>query len=233
MKNIYFLCLIVSSSLLVGCDDEMPDYYDSRAYELHNFDAVALGNALQVEIIQGAQFSVVAKGETPDLEDLELRVENGVLTGGYRHGGRSHKRTQVVIFMPQLTSVIMESATDAKMIGFDFQQEDFFLQASGASTVEVDANSKFLEARVEGASELILKGEADVLEAHVGGASHLKASGFSAIAVAVEVGGASDATVTVLEELEGRVEGNSLLRYHGNPKLLDVYVASDSRMNRF
>ena len=233
MKTNFLLCLLVSTAFLAGCDNEMPDYYDSRTYDLKNFDAVELGDALQIEIVQSNNFSVVASGETPDLEDLELRVENGVLLGNYRHGSRSHKRTRLVIFMPQLSAAVLEAATDTKVIGFTAPQDMLFLRISGASTARVDGNFGVLEARMDGASDLILTGESDVLDVVVGGASHLKAAEFITTAATIEVGGASEAFVSVRDRLEGSVQGNSFLRYHGNPQILDVYVASDSRMGRF
>ena len=228
----FYLGVLFSLFLLVGCEDEMPDYYDSRTYDLEDFNAVELGDALQIEILQGARFSVVAKGETDDLNDLELRVENGVLTGHYRNGSNSHKRSRLVIFMPELSAASFEAATTARIAGFNAPETTLLLQVSGASTALVEANYETLEVRVEGASELALRGHADAMNAVVGGASRLFARDLTAAAVSVNVGGASEATISVTDELAGSVQGNSLLRYNGDPEVLDVFVASDSRMSR-
>ena len=224
--------MLVTLVSLVGCEDEMPDYYDSKSYDLEDFNAVELGDALQIEIIQADQFSVVASGETEDLEDLELRVENGVLKGKYRQGSNSHKRTKVVISMPQLRGAVLEAATDTKITGFSEPEDTFFLRLSGASAAVVEGNYEVLEARIEGASELNLKGEGDVLDAVIGGASRLNAGGFAVNVTSIDVGGASEATISVHDLLEGSVQGSSRLRYQGNPEVIDVFVANDSRMSR-
>lgn len=224
--------MLVTVLILAGCEDEMPDYYDSRSYALRDFEAVELGDALQVEIIQNDEYSVVARGETPDIEDLELRVEDGVLTGNYRHGSRNHKRTNVTIFMPRLKAVTMEAATDTKISGFSVAEDLFLLRLSGASTARVVANFEVLEARIDGASRLILRGEGDVLDVVVGGASGLDGKDFNVSSATLEVDGASEALVTVYDQLKGSVQGSSLLRYYGSPGTVDVYVATGSRMSR-
>lgn len=229
----YFLALFVVAASLVSCDDEMPDYYDSRSYDLQGFDAVELGDALQVEIIKANTFSVVAKGETPDLDDLQLRVEGGVLTGNYRYGSRNHKRTMVVIYMPHLADLRMGAATDTKVIGFRNPQEMFFLRLSGASAATIEMNAALTEVRIDGASEAVLRGEGAILDGIICGASRLNARDFSVPAALIDVGGASEALVYVREQLEGSVQGSSMLRYKGNPEYFDVYVASDSRLTRY
>lgn len=228
-----FFGMLLIALFLMGCDDEMPDYYASRSYDLENFNAVELGDALQVRIVRGTRFSVVARGEQPDLDDLELRVEDGVLTGNYRNGSGSHKRTKLEISMPQINSAIFEAASDASISGFTDPGSPFFLKASGASAVFMAGNFEELEVNVEGASEIALKGEADVLDVAVGGASRFYARELTANTSSIRVDGASEADLYVTERLEGSVQGGSLLRYHGDPEVLDVFVSNESRIIKF
>ena len=234
MKTTKFLLgMLLMAFFLVGCDDEMPDYYASKSYDLENFNAVELGDALQVRILRGTRFSVVARGEQPDLDDLELRVEDGVLTGNYRNGSASHKRTKLEISMPQIYSAVFEAATDASISGFTAPGSPFFLKASGASAILMSGNFEELELRVEGASEIALKGQVDVMDAVVSGASRLYARELTASEASVDIGGASEADLYVTGRLEGSVQGSSLLRYLGDPEVLDVFVANDSRIIKF
>lgn len=62
------------------------------------------------------------------------------------------------------------------------------------------------------------------------GASRLQASELTVNTAIVEVGGSSEASVNAAEILSGEVGGHSLLRYRGNPEIINVEVSVDSQM---
>ena len=83
-KFVFLTFLVFWGSFFVGCDDEFPDYYQEREFEVENFEGVNLGDAFQIEIEQSEDFYVIAKGEERDLNNLLLEVEDGILVGSYQ-----------------------------------------------------------------------------------------------------------------------------------------------------
>ncbi len=234
-KKTGLLILFISGSqlLFTACDDGMPDYYNQRDYELQNFTGVNLGDALEVEIVKADEFKVIAKGEDKDINDLELRVEAGILTGNYRPGSRNHKRTQVQIYLPELEKADMHSATTTTIKGFFNEDDSLKLKVSSASKVTMDSELKFLELELSAASKAILSGEVKTMQTEVSGASELKAGNFSAGSCRAEVKGTSKATVKVTDHLTAKVNGASELKYTGSPDYIEKEVTSDSRISSF
>ncbi len=229
-----FFCLLLLSlgaMLLSGCEDDMPAYYEEKEFALDGFNSLNLGSAFQVEITYGDEFLVVAKGESQDLEDLELVVANNTLSGSYRHGSRSHKRTLVQVYMPVLRTANLHSATNAVIKGFSAEEDSLRLLVSGAAKLATDAEWRYIEFEVNGASELVLEGKASAIKGAVNGASNLQAADLFPSTCDIAVSGASEATVGVRDLLSGSVNGNSQLQYRGSP-VLDVEVAADSRIKK-
>lgn len=136
IRNYVHLPLLwIGVIIVVGCEDEMPDYYADRVFEVDHFEGVSLGDAFQIEISQEAEYAVIAKGESKDLEDLRLTVVNGVLVGSYRPGSRNHKRTLIQIQTPILQSAYFHSASSSQIYGFTDSTGNLEMKVSGASRV--------------------------------------------------------------------------------------------------
>lgn len=225
--------LLFGLQLLTACEDETPNYYNQRTFELEDFSGVKLGDALQVEIIKSTAFKVYAKGEDKDINDLELKVVAGTLTGKYRTRSGSHKQTIVQIYLPELENVDVHSATKTTIKGFFNEHDTLKVAVSAASELSMDGMLKFLELSMDGASRVVISGEVSTVHARVSGASELKAAGASTENYQVEVNGASKATLNVREKLDATVNGASELKYTGSPELVESEVASDSKMVAF
>lgn len=234
MKTIKFIrctAVVVAVLILAACEDNMPGYYHEKEYELDDFTGVSFGDALQVKIIQAEEFKVTAKGEDQDLIDLELRVENKMLTGNYRRSGKNRKRTLVEVYLPDLKKAHMHSATTTTIRGFNSEEDSLELTASAASVVSMESSWKYLEVETGGASEVTLTGQVSQVKAGVSGNSELKALGLESDHYYIEVNGSSKARVNVLEVLKGEVNGKSELSYAGNPSTVEVQVEGDSKLN--
>ena len=135
--------------------------------------------------------------------------------------------------MPVLRSANLLDASSSLITGFNNLQESLELKASGASRVRIISDWKSLNVELNGASEVIIEGAAEDFETEINGASRLQAIDLLTNNTLVEVGGASEASVTASDQLTGEVNGHSLLRYGGNPETIDVEVAIDSKMMRY
>lgn len=234
-KNSQYLLLLLlgySLTLLSACEDETPQYYHEKEFELEDFTGVDLGSAFEIEIKEAAEFKVIAKGEDQDLNDLEMRVENNVLNGSYLQNRRNRKRTLIQIQMPVLREANLHGASHSSISGFSSEEDSLELHLSGASELLMDADWKFLEIDISGASNANVDGQANKVKASVSGASNLNSRDLSASIIEIAVSGASEAKIIVDNELRGSVNGASELKYTGNPAVVDVDVAQDSKIRK-
>lgn len=224
-----YILLMCLGLILVSCEDSLPDYYTEKEFELQNFNRIELGDAFQIEIMKADEFMVIAKGEDSDLNDLILRVEDHSLTGQYREGSRSHKRTLIQVYLPELTEVEVHAASTTKISGFD-SEEDLSLKISGASETYFTGSVKNLEVTLDGASLLSLNGESEDFSADVFGASEMNARSFIANTAQVKVHSHSHANLSVLSSLSGELHSGSSLIYYGSPAQVEVNVETGSSL---
>lgn len=226
MKQLFFsitlalLAFVFQSCVYVDSQDDIPPRGEgTRTYDFRNFDELEMGDAFRVNVIAGSSFSVSAKGELNDLDDLDLFVEDGKLHARYRNGYRNRREPMYIdITMPDIQSVNFSGAVKAKFVGFEnLPGLDFEL--SGASKVEFEGSGREFKFDLSGASQLFLVGEGKYLDGDLSGASQLDAFELITQESDLELSGASSARVCVSEFLKVDASGASNVRYKGNPNV--------------
>jgi hypothetical protein len=226
MKQLLFsLCLALFAFVFQACvyvdsqDDIPPRGQGTRTYDFRNFDELEMGHAFRVNLSAGSAFSVSARGELNDLDDLNIFVQDGKLVARYDNSWRNHRETMTIdIVMPDVRAVDFSGAVKAKLTGFEnLPALDFEL--SGASKCDFDGSGREFSFDVSGASQLNLFGEGKYLDGDISGASQLNAFDMPVQESELEVSGASSARVSVSELLKVDASGASNVRYRGNPNV--------------
>ena len=224
MKKSFFLPCILFLCVLLGatsCDrwEDAGPYDESVAeFGLTNFDGLEMGHAFRVNVYQGNTFRISARGHRPDIADLSVRREDGILKIRFQHGNRNRKYPMDIdVTMPVLRSVDFSGAVKADVT--DFEKGDrLIVTLSGASEMRFFGSAKRTDVHLSGASRLELEGYTDRLNADLSGASVLRAFDYPSYEGDFDLSGASDARTTISEYLDADASGASKLRYRGNPR---------------
>lgn len=237
MKKSFFLRCILFVCVLLGatsCDrwEEIGPYDETVAeFGLTNFDALEMGHAFRVKVYQGSSFRISARGHRPDISDLSVRREGGVLKISYQHGNRKRKYPlDIDVTMPVLRGVDFSGAVKADITDFE-KGDKLTVSLSGASDVHFYGSMKRTDVRLSGASRLEMEGYTDRLDAGLSGASVLRAFAYPSFEGNFDLSGASDARATISEYLEADASGASTLRYRGNPRT-SLRVSGGSTISR-
>ncbi|WP_460670135.1 head GIN domain-containing protein [Larkinella ripae] len=213
--------LIFALVALSSCDFERVGPYeeDERSYGLTNFDRLDMGSAFTVIVEEGGTFSVEARGNRRDLDDLDIYTRNGTLYAKYRNNLRSRRYDMnITITMPTLRAVDFSGASRSEVVGFQGLRElDIKLSGASRSTFDVDADRTNLD--LSGASDLDLKGASGWLYGDLSGASRLEAYEYAVAEAELDLSGASTARVRVTKRLDVNASGASSVRYRGAPEL--------------
>ncbi|MFC5411050.1 head GIN domain-containing protein [Larkinella bovis] len=214
-----FLMLALVS--LISCDFERIGPYeeDDRTYGLTNFDRLDMGSAFTITVERGSQYSIKARGNRRDLDDLDIYTSNGTLHAKYRNGSRNRRYDMTItITMPTLRSVDFSGASRSDVTGFQGLRElDIIL--SGASRARFDGGTDRTNIDLSGASDLDLKGASGLLFGELSGASKLEAFDYPVDEAELDLSGASTARVRVAKRLDVNASGASSVRYRGTPEL--------------
>lgn len=233
MKIKMLLVLAIAGALFfTACEDEFSTEKIDKTFDLSGFTEIDLGDAFEIEITKGETYKVNARGRVRDINDLQLRVQNGRLTGKYESDFHNHKRTEITIQLPELEVLRLTGATKTKLRGFYSETEKLDLEVNGASELDAEMEWKQLILNISGASEVRLEGKVQSMYAEINGASRFYGSNFYTETLYTDISGVSKSNVRVSKELKGSLSGNSELNYAGNPDILDVSVSGNSKLRK-
>jgi hypothetical protein len=228
----YLFALI--SLLFTSCKKEDPGQMQpgEATFSYSGFDKVEMGSAFDIRIRQANDFSILARGDQRNLNDLNVRVINGTLVVDYRHSRSRQYATSFEITMPALRLADFSGASQSNITGFD-GDNDFEIRLSGASKSEVALQSPRQRVKLDlsGASRLQLSGQTELVRAELSGASVWRGYDLVSTKAEVEASGASEVQVNAVEALKVNASGASRISYRGNPQL-NVSLSGSSTVTR-
>lgn len=188
----------------------------NKSYDLDDFDRLEMGDAFVIRVEKGNFFSISARGDERNINDLQVRKEGSTLVIRFDKSRNRKHDTYIDITMPELKEVNFSGASNSIVTGFA-DDGVFKISLSGASVSQVELDGEVADLSLSGASTLTLTGSASELSAGVSGASVLRAFNFPVDEAYVNASGASNARVTVSDKLNVVASGASSVTYRGAP----------------
>ncbi len=223
----------------------------TREFDFSDFTNVEVSHAFRVDIIRSDsyQVSITASARLFDYIDV---TKSGNTLKISRKPFQFPARTapEARIAMPILNKLRLSGATKGTVAGFS-SQEDFDLNVSGASGLDIDmeagktkleisgasrvsGNVKVADAEftLSGASRAKLSGSVNNIVLNAWGASRLDLADFTLNDTSVSLKGASRATCgECCGNLDLDLSGASKLDYCGNPTMRDINVSGASTLS--
>lgn len=207
------LVLIVGLATCTVREDPGPIQYNEQPFALSDFDRLDIGDAMYVTITRGTLFSVSAKGDRRNLDDLQVTKAGNTLVARFTKNRNRKHTTYITITMPSLVSADFYGAATAYISGFE--EDSFTINLSGASFGQVDVEAEVSKATLSGASNLTLAGNSKAFFSELSGASLLKAYNMEVEDMDVKASGASHAYVRASNTLTAEASGASSILYRG------------------
>ncbi|PWJ60187.1 phage shock protein PspC (stress-responsive transcriptional regulator) [Dyadobacter jejuensis] len=184
-----------------------------KQFPVDDFNKIDLGGAYVISIRQGTEYRITADGEVDDVDDIEVRVDNGTLKVNRSDdfsifGNNKWKRVGLVITTPNLERLELSGANKARVSGFKGLNK-LYVDVSGASQTEIDVETNQLLVDMSGASKLTLKGSASQVELDISGACKVDATRMGIGSARVSASGASRAEMGRVGNIEKHTSGAS------------------------
>ncbi len=194
-------------------------------FPFENFSEIEVGALIDVEIRKSTDesYSVVVRGDGDNLDDVYLNQVGNTLEVNFKDNDwkwwskKNIGRIQLIINMPELTTLSINGASKGEVSGFE--QDNMDVEVAGFSELYMNVNAKRLNVDIAGASKVNLNGSGKQLNAEIAGASTLNGMGFTANQANIEASGASTARVQVEQNLNADASGMSTIRYKGSPSV--------------
>lgn len=221
MKKLLTLTVAFLFALFATAQDRKAEA--SKSFSQTGFDRLSMGHAFRITVRPGS-FKIVAEGDKDDIDELEASVSNGTLKIRFKDHDKSwwsrknHHRVDITINMPAIKGVDFSGATSSTVEGFD-NIDVFDVDISGASSSRISLSAKRINLDLSGASNITIIGKAKDLSGDISGATTFKGADLRVENAELEVSGASNAKISVSENLSADASGASSLRYIGNPRV--------------
>ena len=202
----------------------------TRSFPVTGFNKIIAGDDHEIIITKGAAFSVQAKGEAGDLDDLRLNVNNNTLKIEYPYYDTYRKRMHIIINMPELLGVEFNGAAYGSISGFQ-QQFNFSINLSGSTHFTIQTEAPLIDADVSGTSQLILNGTAASVIAYISGQAKYSGYGLTGTENAVvKASGQAQVNVNVNRVFTVDASGQSKVYYKGNPVNKNITVTGMAKL---
>jgi len=194
----------------------------SRTFQLNEFNAINVGGSSNVIFRQSDNYSVTiempenlfeyvnmdraVRGSTLHL----IPFKPGIGVNFNRHSPR------IYIYAPNLESVSFSGAVTG--VGWDsIYAENFRLNLSGSTSIDLQVYTDNLQVTSSGASRLTLSGRADTSNIRASGSVRIEAFDLDMRESRITASGSSRVNASVLEHLNASSSGSSRITYRGNP----------------
>jgi len=213
---------------------------DTEQRELDDFTEVAVSNAIEVTIRQGADFDVQVEAE--DTDDIVTEVVGDTLRIYKDEGWKWYSFGLIGLFMdedemkatvtlPTLTRVRTSGGAEVRGDG-SFTGDNLELRTSGGSNIELELHYDAIDARSSGGSTMHLSGTANRGILSSSGGSRQNNEDLSIKDAELRSSGGSTLNVGTVEELQARASGGSDIRYEGDPRLRDIDESGGADVTR-
>jgi hypothetical protein len=171
------------------------------------FNAIEVGGIFEVEVVAQKEFSVEVEADDNLLQFIRTEVKGGTLEISTEKKISPRGRIHVRVSAPDIESLQVSGASKLSLA--NLKNDSLKVDASGASKIKVDGETKNLEIELSGASKI----EAEALKAEN---------------VNVAGSGASCASVNVSGDLKADLSGASKVTYAGSPRNLEKSTSGAS-----
>ncbi|MFO7723605.1 MAG: head GIN domain-containing protein [Bacteroidales bacterium] len=195
----------------------------AQVRQVSPFSFITISGTAKVELSQGEAYGVVVEASEADQDLITVApFGKGDVLRINAKGGQDAK---IVVTAPALSGVKVTEASGLSGKGV-FSQEKFKIEATGATTVDLDLAVVELQTDLSGAAVATIKGTTETLNLNLSGASHARMDSLQIKSAMVNASGASSGKLNVSDKVEGKVTGAATVSLVAEPASNTLEVTS-------
>jgi hypothetical protein len=234
--QIILTTLILASILLNACDTitniRPSDQITTQQYSFSDYDQIETESAFSVYVTFSDTEEKIEIEANDNLHQyIEVKKESGTLKIGFRDNvGYRGSATLNAYITTRNVAGYTASGASRFIVDGDISGENASVFLSGASRFSGEMHVENLFADLSGASVMQLTGSADTSDLMASGASSIEDYEFSTDYLTIHLTGASNAFLTVTEEMDVTASGASIVRYKGTGVVNSQNISGGSQI---
>jgi len=205
--------------------------------EVGDFKYISIQSGIDLELTQSNKQSVEVTANS-DVIDRILTEVDGYTLKIYIEKGKKYRPWNnngpmtVAVSTDHLERLMASGGSDVEGSGI-WKTDDFRIQSSGGSDIELEIDVDELDVQCSGGSDVKIKGTAERIDIQSSGGSDFNGRKLEAEEVHVQSSGGSDVYVHVTKKLIARASGSSDIYYSGDPEYRDIDTSSSSDVRKY
>lgn len=187
--------------------------------DISGFNAIKVGDGVDLFITQGGSGSVTVKADENLLEKVITRKEGQKLIIETKGSIRQAEALDVYVTIKELETLHASGGSDVYAED-GLELDELKLYCSGGSDTHLKLDVGTLYCKTSGGSDAFLSGQVQNLNIETSGGSDFKGQELKAVNCKIRTSGGSDAWVYVTGELEMDASGASDIHYKGGARVL-------------
>lgn len=180
----------------------------TRSFNASGFTGVNLRGSDNVDVKQGASFSVTAEGGPKVLDVLDIRVDGDMLRVSRKPNSNiwSDRGARIHVVLPKLTAASVSGSGDMQV---DRGEGDFHGAVAGSGNLEIAAlAASAADLSIAGSGDMRVAGTAGKLNVSLVGSGDMDAGGLAASGASISVTGSGS--------MKGKVSGGASVNIAGS-----------------
>jgi len=218
--GILMLMFLFVSIMLSGCEI----YYGEKGNgnvikedrKISSFNAIEVSGAFDVHLTQGSKESLVVEADENLMGLIITEIKGGKLKIYTKENIKKAKELNIYLTFVNIDDIDISGAVELESEN-KLKFDDLKIESSGASEIELELRVNVMEIETSGASEINLRGKANIVNLSSSGASEMEALDLETATFNIDISGAGEAKIFVIETLNVDVSGAASIRYKGDP----------------
>jgi hypothetical protein len=222
------LCTILVPLVACGTSTTGSGRVVTKSFPISSLSRIVISNAFDVDLSFGASDKVTLRVDDNLVDQLDVGVSDETLRIALAPRTSAENATLHADVIARTPSSIEVSGAANLHFSDGSRMEVLDLALSGSSRADGAVDASDVDIHLSGASHATLIGSVSNLVVEGDGASVLDAGGLQVQDLRIDLSGATQAHVSVVNTISAVLSGASSLRYEGAPKLLQQEVTGGS-----
>lgn len=195
--------------------------------DLDAFEKISLSISADVYIKQGAEQSIMVRGQENIIENLITEVQDKTWRVRFDRPVRRSQSLKIYVTIPNLSAARVSGSGNIESEN-SWRSDSFYAGVSGSGNVQLMVETENLTSKISGSGNIKLGGSTKAYEVQITGSGNVKADELIAEQCKVRISGSGDARVDVKEQLDVRISGSGDVLYTGRPRVNSKISGSGS-----
>ncbi len=191
-----------------------------------DFTGIASGGNFNVYVSIGEKESLRLEGKEELLNDIETKIEKGVLKIQYKAKKRmwdwnrsDRDRINIYITAKVLSNLVL-SGSGKMVVNGTLKAPNFISVVSGSGNLTLNTETINFNGVISGSGSINLSGSSQTTDLSISGSGSLRAKDFKTKSANVSISGSGNSEIHVEQSLNGSISGLGSIRYGGNPSIV-------------